>query len=373
MQALGLHLLKARWPGLGLWTHQSLVAEAGHCAPSRPGPGRLPAGRRPVCVVLAVSRPAPRAGPGQALVRAWYACLLCSESRQRSAARSKCVLSEGRAHIMHAPRGVPDAAAARQVRSIGKRDCGNLFKLGDEMIQFAGLHGLLAASVAEMLPVSLAALLGEDAKRAARAASAKRGAPDAPEAATTKSFEGLMNSPWKVRARAPAPCLPPRPLLPRRARRRRRDGRPYKRCCARCKARRARGVGADSLSAGPAPRLGLRSGLARRRGVGRRAGPAGRPEQRAGDAARRGLPAAGVPRGGRRRAVLRGRRAAQRAHAAPRHVLHLGGEGAAGVRRRGRPPVLLQHGSSPSTLDQTRMRSFCSACCSPLASPAVHS
>jgi len=112
------------------------------------------------------------------------------------------VLSEGRAHIMHAPRGVPDAAAARQVRSIGKRDCGNLFKLGDEMIQFAGLHGLLAASVAEMLPVSLAALLGEDAKRAARAASAKRGAPDAPEAATTKSFEGLMNSPWKVRARA---------------------------------------------------------------------------------------------------------------------------------------------------------------------------
>ncbi|KAK9842297.1 hypothetical protein WJX81_005127 [Elliptochloris bilobata] len=84
-----------------------------------------------------------------------------------------------------------------KVRSIGKRDCGNLFKLGDEMIQFGGLHALLAASVAEMLPVSLAALLSEDAKRAARSAAAKRGAPDAAEAAAAKSFEGLMNSPWK--------------------------------------------------------------------------------------------------------------------------------------------------------------------------------
>ncbi len=144
-----------------------------------------------------------------------------------------------RACARGALRGAPDAAAARQVRSIGKRDCGNLFKLGDEMIQFAGLHGLLAASVAEMLPVSLAALLGEDAKRAARAASAKRGAPEAPEAPATKSFEGLMNSPWKARY-APAPCLPPRPPLPRLVPRRRRDGRPHGRCCARCKARRAR-------------------------------------------------------------------------------------------------------------------------------------
>ena len=84
------------------------------------------------------------------------------------------------------------------MRSIGKRDCGNLFKLGDEMIQFGGLHALLAASVAEMLPVSLAALLSEDAKRAARSAAAKRGAHEPAEAAATKSFEGLMNSPWKA-------------------------------------------------------------------------------------------------------------------------------------------------------------------------------
>lgn len=88
----------------------------------------------------------------------------------------------------------------RQVRSIGKRDCGNLFKLGDEMIQFGGLHALLAASVAEMLPVSLAALLSEDAKRAARSAAAKRAAHEPAEAAAAKSFEGLMNSPWKARA-----------------------------------------------------------------------------------------------------------------------------------------------------------------------------
>ena len=45
------------------------------------------------------------------------------------------------------------------MRSIGKRDCGNLFKLGDDMIQFGGLHALLAASVADMLPVNVSNLL----------------------------------------------------------------------------------------------------------------------------------------------------------------------------------------------------------------------
>ena len=91
-----------------------------------------------------------------------------------------------------------DSMCRWQVRSIGKRDCGNLFKLGDEMIQFGGLHALLAASVAEMLPVSLAGLLSEDAKRAARSAAAKRGTHEPAEAAVAKSFEGLMNSPWKA-------------------------------------------------------------------------------------------------------------------------------------------------------------------------------
>ncbi len=90
-----------------------------------------------------------------------------------------------------------------QVRSIGKRDCGNLFKLGDDMIQFGGLHALLAASVSDMLPVNVSILLSDDAKRLARATTAKMSgsgiqAYNEMAAASTKSFEGLMNSPWKV-------------------------------------------------------------------------------------------------------------------------------------------------------------------------------
>ena len=53
----------------------------------------------------------------------------------------------------------------QQVRSIGKRDYNPLFKLGDEMIQFQGLHGLLALAVSEMVPVNVAVLLSEDVKR----------------------------------------------------------------------------------------------------------------------------------------------------------------------------------------------------------------
>ena len=56
----------------------------------------------------------------------------------------------------------------RQVRSIGKRDYNPLFKLGDEMIQFQGLHGLLALAVSEMVPVNVAVLLSEDVKRQVR-------------------------------------------------------------------------------------------------------------------------------------------------------------------------------------------------------------
>ena len=55
-----------------------------------------------------------------------------------------------------------------QVRSIGKRDCSNLFKLGDEMIQFMQLHHLLASSVAEMMPINVAVLFSDEAKRQAR-------------------------------------------------------------------------------------------------------------------------------------------------------------------------------------------------------------
>ena len=102
-----------------------------------------------------------------------------------------------------------------QVRSIGKRDCGNLFKLGDDMIQFGGLHALLAASVSDMLPVNVSVLLSDDAKRLARATTAKMSgsgiqAYNDMAAASTKSFEGLMNSPWKVSLGCCAPsCAAP--------------------------------------------------------------------------------------------------------------------------------------------------------------------
>ena len=91
------------------------------------------------------------------------------------------------------------------MRSIGKRDYGHLFKLGDELIQFGGLHALLASSVADMVPVNVAILLSDDAKRQARS-SASAGAYDRrsvdgkgeQQRAPVKSFEGLMTSPWKV-------------------------------------------------------------------------------------------------------------------------------------------------------------------------------
>ena len=93
--------------------------------------------------------------------------------------------------------------ALLKVRSIGRRDCGGLFRAGDDMIQFAGLHALLASSVTDALPLSAGELLGEDAKRAARAAAAtarRAGATAAPfdgDAAAARSYEELMASPWK--------------------------------------------------------------------------------------------------------------------------------------------------------------------------------
>ena len=94
-----------------------------------------------------------------------------------------------------------------QVRSIGKRDCSSLFKLGDEMIAFNALHQLLASSVADMLPVNVSVLLCDEAKRLARQgnprlssaeASPSRQASMEPSQPGSKSFEGLMSSPWKV-------------------------------------------------------------------------------------------------------------------------------------------------------------------------------
>lgn len=94
-----------------------------------------------------------------------------------------------------------------QVRSIGKRDYGHLFKLGDELIQFAPLHSLLAGSVADMVPVNVGILLSDDAKRQARSAPVpgplEKGLQE--QRSPVKSFEGLMTSSWKVWPPQPPP------------------------------------------------------------------------------------------------------------------------------------------------------------------------
>lgn len=48
-----------------------------------------------------------------------------------------------------------------RVRSIGKRDVGNMFKFGDDMINFVALHGMLAESVADVVVVDINVLLGQ--------------------------------------------------------------------------------------------------------------------------------------------------------------------------------------------------------------------
>ncbi|KAK9796643.1 hypothetical protein WJX73_007169 [Symbiochloris irregularis] len=83
-----------------------------------------------------------------------------------------------------------------KVRSIGKRDYAGLFKLGDEMIQFAPLHSLLASSVADMVPVNTSILMSEDAKRQARTNAYGDGL-SSTQRKGGKSFEDLMTSPWK--------------------------------------------------------------------------------------------------------------------------------------------------------------------------------
>lgn len=53
-----------------------------------------------------------------------------------------------------------------QVRGVGKRGgTAYLFRLGDDLINFGALHGLLAASVPEMMPVAVAELLVDGAQK----------------------------------------------------------------------------------------------------------------------------------------------------------------------------------------------------------------
>jgi len=55
----------------------------------------------------------------------------------------------------------PQLCPRAQVRSIGKRDAAFLFQLGDELIMYAPLHELLAASVPAFLPINIAEVRNE--------------------------------------------------------------------------------------------------------------------------------------------------------------------------------------------------------------------
>lgn len=58
--------------------------------------------------------------------------------------------------------------ALLKMRTIGRKEGGFLLRLGDELIAFAPLHQVLAATVADTLPVSVSVLLSDQAKRTAR-------------------------------------------------------------------------------------------------------------------------------------------------------------------------------------------------------------
>ena len=114
----------------------------------------------PLCSSLAMQLFTTGAWAG--LLRAW--------ALQAAADCASCVPMLCLLHMHPAGEGCPceHLVLLLQVRSIGKRDYNSLFKLGDEMIQFQGLHTLLAAAVAESVPVNVGVLLSEDVKRQVR-------------------------------------------------------------------------------------------------------------------------------------------------------------------------------------------------------------
>ncbi|PSC74954.1 Myosin-J heavy chain isoform A [Micractinium conductrix] len=60
------------------------------------------------------------------------------------------------------------AGGLLKFRTIGRRDVGHLSRLGDALIRFQAVHEPLGDSIAGQLPVNVAVLLSEDAKRTAR-------------------------------------------------------------------------------------------------------------------------------------------------------------------------------------------------------------
>ena len=82
-----------------------------------------------------------------------------------------------------------------QVRALGQKHCGGLFLLADELIKFSRLHSQIALSVSEMLPINMAMLFSEEAKRlASTTATPDPGGPQK----LAPSYQALMTSPWKV-------------------------------------------------------------------------------------------------------------------------------------------------------------------------------
>jgi myosin-5 len=90
--------------------------------------------------------------------------------------------------------------ALLKMRSVGRPDLDQLFRLGDSFIGLTELHAALGAAVAESLPVDVALLLSDDAKRSARRRSS------APHRAALALAPNL--SPVAAGAGA-APCDPP--------------------------------------------------------------------------------------------------------------------------------------------------------------------
>ena len=81
------------------------------------------------------------------------------------------------------------------MRALGRKQCGGLFMLADDLMNFSRLHSQVALSVSEMLPVTISMLFSEDAKRIA----STTGTPDQPiPPSDVTSFQTLMTSPWKV-------------------------------------------------------------------------------------------------------------------------------------------------------------------------------
>jgi hypothetical protein len=91
------------------------------------------------------------------------------------------------------------------VGALGRKQCGGLFLLADDLLNLTALHAQLAVSVAEMLPISIATLFSDEAKRLAGSTEPGTprtpdtpGQPGTPQQQGATSFHRLMNSPWKV-------------------------------------------------------------------------------------------------------------------------------------------------------------------------------